>query len=539
MTACATRATRPSTSASRARERELAEAARRQPAAEALEEVRHARLRRRPQRALRRSRRRRPARHADRAEHPARARRRLRSHQRADRGHPRRQGPVAVGPARPAQRAAHQRHAVPDPRHRRRRQAGGGAGPRLQAADPRRPHRQGRSAGPGCRRCPPTRKDRPYELYSGDSIAFVNLSGGAGARARSSSRTATATSGSTTTTSSCCGSGQGQTGHYPYPVRRRRRRPRRALHRLRAVGPHGQAPVEPRRRAQGSRRRRGGRATSPAIRRPSRASTVSGSDEGFIMLDLRGKILKHVSASATPRPPSVGKFRPDLPGLQYMTINFWKNPGIVTLFDRDGNILAQDEPIHTGSADPAGQLARRRQEFALLSGNVREGGMIDGQLRRVVMFPDDGHPDLACQVLDLTGDARDEIVLWDQDARLDLHAGSARSPASASTRRRATRTTTTRTTAPMVSMPAWRTVKTCSERSSGGVTTDRACPLSHHRHTTSQPAQARTGAPMSQRLLAALSVVVLSSARPASRADAVRRDQRRRHRRERRGRCPA
>ena len=40
--------------------------------------------------------------------------------------------------------------------------------------------------------------------------------------------------------------------------------------------------------------------------------------------------------------------------------------------------------------------------------------MIDGHLRRVVMFPDDGHPDLAANVLNLTGDARDEIVLWDQ-----------------------------------------------------------------------------------------------------------------------------
>jgi rhamnogalacturonan endolyase len=53
-------------------------------------------------------------------------------------------------------------------------------------------------------------------------------------------------------------------------------------------------------------------------------------------------------------------------------------------------------------------------EFALLSGNVREGGLMDGRLRRVVAFPDDGHPDLACQAIDLTGDARDEIVLWDQ-----------------------------------------------------------------------------------------------------------------------------
>ena len=41
--------------------------------------------------------------------------------------------------------------------------------------------------------------------------------------------------------------------------------------------------------------------------------------------------------------------------------------------------------------------------------------MIDGQLRRVVMFPDDGHPDLCATSLDVTGDARDEIVLWDRE----------------------------------------------------------------------------------------------------------------------------
>lgn len=56
------------------------------------------------------------------------------------------------------------------------------------------------------------------------------------------------------------------------------------------------------------------------------------------------------------------------------------------------------------------------QEFAVLSASVREGGMIDGQLRRVVMFPDDGHPDLAYAVHDVTGDARDEIIVWDQNA---------------------------------------------------------------------------------------------------------------------------
>jgi len=32
----------------------------------------------------------------------------------------------------------------------------------------------------------------------------------------------------------------------------------------------------------------------------------------------------------------------------------------------------------------------------------------------VVMFPDDGHPDYTFTVLDVTGDPRDEIILWDQ-----------------------------------------------------------------------------------------------------------------------------
>jgi hypothetical protein len=63
------------------------------------------------------------------------------------------------------------------------------------------------------------------------------------------------------------------------------------------------------------------------------------------------------------------------------------------------------------------------QEFVLLSGNSKKGGMIDGHLRRVVMFPDDGHPDLAANVLDLTGDRRDELCCG-TGARLDLHAGS-------------------------------------------------------------------------------------------------------------------
>jgi hypothetical protein len=140
---------------------------------------------------------------------------------------------------------------------------------------------------------------------------------------------------------------------------------------------------------------------------------ASGSDEGLIIFDIHGKILNQVRVGHN-QSPSVAKYRPDLPGLQYISVNFWKSPGIVTLFDGNGRILAQDEPIHSGSPMLPVNWCGDGREFCLLSGNAKEGGMIDGHLRRVVMFPDDGHPDLAAAVLDVTGDQRDEIVLWDE-----------------------------------------------------------------------------------------------------------------------------
>jgi hypothetical protein len=145
---------------------------------------------------------------------------------------------------------------------------------------------------------------------------------------------------------------------------------------------------------------------------PIRAYSFA-SDEGLIIFDLKGNVLRRRQVGHT-QSPAVGKFRPDLPGLQLISVNFWRNPGIITLYSPDGEILAQEEPIHSGSPMLPVNWRGDGQEFVLLSGNVKEGGMIDGHLRRVVMFPNDGHPDLAAAVMDLTGDARDEIVLWDQ-----------------------------------------------------------------------------------------------------------------------------
>ena len=138
---------------------------------------------------------------------------------------------------------------------------------------------------------------------------------------------------------------------------------------------------------------------------------------------------------------------PTFPAYKYYVANFWRNPGIVTLLDPDA------QHPRPGGADPrldSLQPVNWRgdgQEFALLSANIREGGMIDGQMRRVVMFPDDGHPDLASQVADLTGDSRDEIILWDQQ-RVWIYTQDRPFTGTNSTRPSATRITTIRITGP-------------------------------------------------------------------------------------------
>jgi hypothetical protein len=265
---------------------------------------------------------------------------------------------------------------------------------------------------------------RPYELYSGDSIVFASLTG-PGRRdllLKDRYRNFWAFSRDLKP----LWQGSDDTGHYPYPFDvdgdgrdelfighslwdHAGRRLWRLGGKLQdhvdavAVGSFGADPK-----------------AAPRV-------YWSSSDEAFLMLDLQGNVLKQVRVGHT-QTAAVGKFREDVPGLQYMTTNFWRNPGIMSLFDAEGNLLQQAEPIHSGSVTLPVNWKGDGQELVLLSGNVREGGMIDGRFRRVVMFPDDGHPDLTSAVLDLTGDPRDEIVLWDTE-RVWIYTQDAPPPA--------------------------------------------------------------------------------------------------------------
>ena len=139
---------------------------------------------------------------------------------------------------------------------------------------------------------------------------------------------------------------------------------------------------------------------------------MASSDEGMVFCDIRGKILQHHRFGHTQN-PVVADFRPDLPGLEIITINFWGNQGIVHCYDAEGRLYHDFEPCQHGSMCLPVNWTGSPPEYWVLSANVEDGGFFDGWGRRVLRFPADGHPEMCYAVLDVTGDCRDEILVWD------------------------------------------------------------------------------------------------------------------------------
>jgi len=137
----------------------------------------------------------------------------------------------------------------------------------------------------------------------------------------------------------------------------------------------------------------------------------SASNAGYARVDLEGNILKQYFIGHVQN-PTVANFRSDKPGLETVTINFWGNQGIIHFFDSEGNIYHDFEPNQFGSMCLPLNWTGKGAEFFVHNPNIKEGGVFDGWGRKVLVFPNDGHPDMCNAVLDITGDCRDEIVVW-------------------------------------------------------------------------------------------------------------------------------
>jgi rhamnogalacturonan endolyase len=139
----------------------------------------------------------------------------------------------------------------------------------------------------------------------------------------------------------------------------------------------------------------------------------AASDEGTFWTDLRGHILKHLYLGHV-QSPSIANYRDDLPGLEAVTVNFHGNQGIIHFYDSKMDVYHDFEPMQHGSMMLPLNWTGRSEEYFVISPNVDEG-VYDGWGRQVLKFPADGHPEMCYDVLDLTGDCRDEIVVWDPE----------------------------------------------------------------------------------------------------------------------------
>lgn len=137
------------------------------------------------------------------------------------------------------------------------------------------------------------------------------------------------------------------------------------------------------------------------------------SDEGFVLLDASGVPRQHLRLGHVQN-LTVANIRADLPGLEIVSANFWKNQGLIHYYDSRGNVFHDFEPRpeHGSSIVPVNWNGDGT-ELILVGPDPMHGGLWDGQGRKVVRMPADGHPTKAYDALDLTGDSRDEIIVWD------------------------------------------------------------------------------------------------------------------------------
>ncbi len=140
----------------------------------------------------------------------------------------------------------------------------------------------------------------------------------------------------------------------------------------------------------------------------------AASDEGLVITSTQGVPRVHHRIGHAQN-MTVAELRADVPGLEVAVINFWRSQGILHIFNANGQLLTDVEPRpEHGSTLPPVNWSGGPEELLLLNADPVHGGLYDGHGRRVMTLPADGHPTLAYDAIDLLGDGRDEIVVWDQ-----------------------------------------------------------------------------------------------------------------------------
>lgn len=142
---------------------------------------------------------------------------------------------------------------------------------------------------------------------------------------------------------------------------------------------------------------------------PKRLYLASG-NEGFNVCNMDGSIYKHNEIGHAQR-ISIADYNND-GKCEVMVTSFWGSNNVAYFFDSELNCTAKREFMTNGiTITPVSYDGTHMLAIA----NGYEG-LMDDKLDIVVRFPDDGHPTLCAEALDLDGDGISEIILWDQNS---------------------------------------------------------------------------------------------------------------------------
>lgn len=137
-------------------------------------------------------------------------------------------------------------------------------------------------------------------------------------------------------------------------------------------------------------------------------------DWGLMYFDFEGNLLKQ-NIIGHIRYMSMADFNAEKPGLEIITSNGWGSDGLAHMVDASGNVNSSFMLSSGVSRCLPVNWKGDGEEFFIASADSINGGMMDSQGQLSVVFPSDGHPVSCYMVQDLTGDARDEVLVWDRE----------------------------------------------------------------------------------------------------------------------------
>ncbi len=137
---------------------------------------------------------------------------------------------------------------------------------------------------------------------------------------------------------------------------------------------------------------------------------LASGNEGMNIINSDGSIYKHNEIGHAQR-ISVADYDKDRYGNEIIATAFWGSPGIVCSYNYKGELLAEKEFITNGIlVSPVSYDGKNI--LSLTNASLNEGGLMDINFDIVVPFPDDGHPNITCEVVDIDDDGIDEILVW-------------------------------------------------------------------------------------------------------------------------------